>query len=157
MPLYWTLGPRSNTGFLTLDSWGTFDKHASLFSNSYNQAVDMFGNIPVSKAQQLFTKDPWLTKYDPYTKHLATSIVGAAGGGQPTATMGSVFDSAVDKLDKKYAINGLGKAALRTGVAYAGAKMFTNALGTMIGLPPNVQKSLVSAGTWAGAISSILN
>ena len=70
--------------------------------------------------------------------------------------MGGIFDSAMDKLDKKLSFQGLAKAGVRTVVANSVANLFTSALDTMVGLSPEAQRTIIDTGTWAGAISAIL-
>lgn len=46
----------------------------------------------------LFRADPVLTSYDPYVKNLGTSIIANASNGAKNTSLGSIFDSAVDKI-----------------------------------------------------------
>lgn len=83
----------------------------------------------------LFRGDPVLRKSNPYAMNLGTSIVAAAGNGRRNTTVGSVFDSAVNKIETKFSAQGMLDGALRTGAAYTTASLFTNAIGSMMGLP----------------------
>lgn len=87
---------------------------------------------------------------------MGTAIVANAGQGARNTSLGSIFDSAVDKIGTKLNMAGIANTALNATAAYATASLFTNAVGTMMGLPKQTRDNIISAGTWAGAISSIL-
>lgn len=104
----------------------------------------------------LFRSDPVLSTYDPYAKNFGTSIIASASNGARNTSLGSIFDSAVDKLQGRMTLSGMSNTALNAATSYATASLFTNAVGTMMGLPKGTRDNIISAGTWAGTISSIL-
>lgn len=124
---------------------------------SYTPDLD-FGK-PVNRltAMNLFQADQLLTSRDPYAAAFGTSVVAAAGGLPNTVTLGTIYDSAVNKFQMQQQLGSFGKTALQTGKAYIAASLFTKALDSMVGLQPRTRDNIVSAGTWAGAISSIIH
>lgn len=134
------------------------------YNNLMNERDSIVSNInwhqPVNagRATALINNDPYLQQ-TPYICNLGSSIINNAAINQQTRTptLGGIFDSAVDKISKKLTFGNVMKAGLRTVTANAAARLFTGAVGTMCNLSPATQKSLISAGTWAGAIKSILD
>ena len=155
-----TLGSmyRPNEAYGGVFNWKSpFVKRGALESG-YLTDIDFGKRISAPAAMALFSNDPNLQD-SPYVRNFGTSIVSAAALGQHTSrpTLGGVFDSAVDKFNSKLTLGGITRTAVRATVANAAARMFTGALGTMMDLPEGMRDNLVSAGTWAGAISSILD
>lgn len=125
-------------------------------SSSYvGNGIDFGRIVDTRNAANLFTSDP---NMDPYAMNMGAAIVNNASlqAGARNVTMGGIFDSAMDKLDKKLSFQGLAKAGVRTVVANSVANLFTSALDTMVGLSPEAQRTIIDTGTWAGAISAIL-
>ena len=129
----------------------------SMQNGSYMGQFDWNQPININAAAGLFNNDPFL-KDDPYARHMGTAIINNAGIQQHTnrPTLGGIFDSAVDKIENKLSFGGLVNVGVKTAVANGLARMFTGALDTMVGLPQSMQKKLVDAGTWAGAVTAIL-
>lgn len=121
--------------------------------------TDINYDKPVNRltAMNLFKADQLLTANDPYAAAFGLSVVAAAGGPKNTTTLGTIYDSAVNKFQMQQQLNSFGRTALQTGKSYIAASLFTKALDTMVGLQPSVRKNLIGAGTWAGAISSIIH
>lgn len=118
--------------------------------------INMQRRVNANNTINLFQGDPHMPTY---AQNFGTAIVANAAGhaGVSNPTLGNIFDSAVDKIKDKLTFGGVVDAAASSIIANAGARLFTGALDSMIGLPRNVQQNIVSAGTWAGAISSILS
>lgn len=123
----------------------------------YVQDLDWKKPISLYEAAPLFGADSHL-KDDPYTRRMGISILSSAAQREGSAypTTGSIYDSAVQKLNSKLTVGGVIQTGVRTVVANGLARLFTGALGTMVDLDKDTRDDLVSAGTWAGAISSIL-
>ena len=123
----------------------------------YVPTLDLSDTINARSATSLFTNDPFLQN-DDYVRNLGTSIVTNAAIQQHsnTPTLGSVFDSAVDKIDKKLSFSGLADVGVKSVISNATARLFTDVVGTMTNLTPDTRRNLVDAGTWAGTITSIL-
>ena len=91
-----------------------------------------------------------------YAGLAGTAIVNAAAGSDLYTTAGRVYDVARDKIDTHLTFGGVARAATRAVLANAGARMLAGALDSVCGLPEPARDAIVSAGTWAGAVSSIL-
>lgn len=133
-------------------------KHASYYNSNVDfPGMDMARMLDTRRTSQLFTQDPWLARNNPYAANMGNAIVNAAANGNRTTSLGSIYNTAVDKIDTKLGFQGVGSAAARAAMSYATASLLTGALGLVTTLPDQVKDNLVSAGTWAGTISSILN
>lgn len=144
-----------------LNKWGSaMSKRAAFYMDNdpgYEQALDFDRPVNAYSAVSLFTDDPYISQ-DPYLMNMGTSIVSNAAISNHTTrpTLGGIFDSAVQKIDSKLSIGGLVDVGARTVVANGLARLFTGALGTMCDLSDNTKENIISAGTWAGAVSAIL-
>jgi len=114
-------------------------------------------NVPYTK-QQFFTNDPFLQN-QPYVQNFGKSIVMDAmmRNGAVNVPMGMIYDSAVDKFKLKFSSGGIMSTVANTMLSNAAARLFTTALGAVTGLSKENQDRLVEAGTWAGAISSVIS
>lgn len=119
----------------------------------FSQIVD----VPYTK-QQFFSNDPFLQN-QPYVQNFGKSILVDAQlrNGAANVPMGTIYDSAVDKFKLKFSSGGIMSTVLNTMFANSAARLFTTALGAVTGLSKEKQDKLVEAGTWAGAISSVIN
>lgn len=124
----------------------------------YIGSIDYGKPVSLNAAASLFQDDPHLAGND-YVRNLGTSIVSNAGIQNRTSrpTLGNILDSAVDKLNTKLSFGGVAQAGVRSMVANTTARLFTGALGSMFDISPRARQNLVDAGTWAGAVTSILN
>lgn len=136
----------------------TLFKTASYLTDSYVDNLDWSKSINGTDARRLFSNDPWLAN-EPYIRHLGGSIVAGASleSGSRNPTLGNIFDNAVRKMENKLTWSGVTDLAVKSAVANGAARLFTGALDAMVGLDPRMRQSLVDAGTWAGAITSILD
>lgn len=123
----------------------------------YVPEMDFSSVINARDAKSLFTNDPYLQNND-YARNMGTAIVSnaALNAGSNNVTLGGVFDSAVNKISNKLSFEGVTSVAVKTLVSNGIARLLTGAIGTMTNLSPDVRNTIVEAGTWAGAVSSIL-
>lgn len=136
----------------------TLDKRA-FGMESYVQQLDWGRRVPLRSAQSLFTDDPFLPRNDRYAMNMGTAIVTDAAIRQNTAspTLGGIFDSAASKIGGKLSLGGMVDVGTKAMVANGAARLFTGAVGAVLGLGNGARKSLIDAGTWAGTISAILD
>lgn len=73
-----------------------------------------------------------------YAQNLGTAILNAVPTTGFNTTLGNVYDSAVNKFDKKLSFTGLSGSALKGVIAGSMAGMFTDVVGAMAGLPKSV-------------------
>lgn len=141
-----------------VDSFDPWPSKSASYMTGFNPP-HMSQMINVPQAMDLFRHDPMLLQHNPYAANFGTSVIAAAAPhpGTRAVPLGNVFDSAVNKVDSRLGFAGVAQGALRTGAAYATASLLTNAIGGMMGLPKQTRDNIISAGTWAGAISSILS
>ena len=131
-------------------------KYASLWGDQgYQPTFDFNTPIVQRNAVDLFANNPYIQKQD-YERNLGTSIImGApAYGGQ--TTLGGIYDSAVNKFDKKLSFNGLAGSAIKGAVAGGLAGMFTDALGAVVGMPDPLRRSVANTVGFAKAMTTIL-
>lgn len=134
-------------------------KQADLYSyDGYIPSFDFSKPVNVRQAASLFTNDPYLQN-EQYVKNMGTAIVTAAAqrSGTNNPTMGSIFDSAVEKVDKKLSFEGLTSIGVKSVISNSVARMFTNVLDTMMDLSPEAKRNIIDAGTWAGTVTAILD
>lgn len=133
-------------------------KTASYITDSYMQDLDWAKPIDARTAQALFTNDPKVQE-NAYARNLGLSIVNNAvnHSGSYHPTLGNVFDSALDKIEKKISWSGATDVALKSAVSNMTARLFTGALGAVCDMNDKTRQALVDAGTWAGAITAILD
>lgn len=141
----------------TMKKTGSVD-YDSVMDNGVTANIDWSRPISLATANDLMLGDPYLQR-DPYVVNLGTAIVNNAALSQHTnkPTLGGVFDSAVDKIGKKLNFEGVLSVGANAVLANTAARAFTGALGLVCDLSPRTRNALVDAGTWAGAIKSILN
>lgn len=153
------LSAREDHWVKLLRKTGSLDKTADspyLYGN-YVPTTDFSKALNAVSAVDLFVNDPYLQNQN-YVRNLGTSIITNAAQREGTSrpTLGSVFDSAVDKIDKKLSFEGLASVGVKSLVANSAARLFTSALGAMTDLDPKARQNIIDAGTWAGAITAIL-
>lgn len=137
------------------------------FTKNSNLSFEYDGFIPdlnygkiidANKAQDLFSNDPYLNMpQHSYARQFGTAVVtNAAQTPGGNTTLGSIFDSAVQKFNSKLSVEGVTSIGVKTMVANGMSKLFTNALDAMVDLDDNTKNKIVDTGTWAGAITAIL-
>lgn len=131
---------------------------AASYSDMYMQDIDWNQPVNLGVARSLFTPSAFNNGFDG-ARLTGASIVNNAAIQQGTMhpTLGAVYDSAIDKIDKNLSFGGLMRAGVKATVANGAARLFTGALGAVCDLSPKTRQSLLDAGTWAGAITSILS
>ena len=105
--------------------------------------------------QQMFASNPYIGN-DDYARNLGTSIINAAPSYGHTTTLGSVYDSAVNKFDTKLNFQGVGDKALRGVVSGSLAGMFTDVVGTVMGVPDPLRTRLSNSVGVGKALYEIL-
>lgn len=133
-------------------------KTASYLTDSYVQDLDWMQPLDSVRAKALFTNDPEV-QANAYARNMGLAIVNNAErlDGSRHPTLGRIFDSALDKFDSKLTVRGVTDVAVKSAVANASARLFTGALGAVCGMNDKARQALVDAGTWAGAITAILD
>lgn len=133
------------------------DKTAAL--DSYLQELDWQKPLNLAKADSLFTPGNGFDADSDLARLTGRAIINSAAPGPTpgTTTIGGVFDAAINKIENKLSLSGIASTALKTTVANGAARLFASALDTVCDLKPSTRNAIVDAGTWAGAISSILN
>ena len=139
---------------VVLSKWQ--EKRASIDNSGFIQDLDWSKQLRLKESLELF--GPAALPSSDYARHMGTAILTNAAMTQGTRspTLGGVFDSAVDKIETKLSLGGIVSTGVKTVVANGIAKLFTGAVDAVVGLPDNTKNNLISAGTWAGAITSIL-
>lgn len=131
-------------------------KLASLWGqSSYQPQLDL--NAPVSqmRAADIFAKNPYIQDH-PYEKNLGTSIVmGAPAYGNQT-TLGGIYDSAVNKFDKKLSYQGFAGKAIKSVAAGTLAGLFTDTVGAALGIGDPGRRSLANSVGIGTALYNIL-
>lgn len=123
----------------------------------YVTELDWNRRIPAADVVGLFKNDPHLDD-QMYARNMGISIVSDASINNHTRnpSLGNIFDSAVNKIENKLTFGGLTNVALKTAVANGVSRLFANSVGAMMDLSPKARQNLVDAGTWAGAVTSML-
>lgn len=135
-----------------LTKWGSFDS-TGFDGLDFNRAARVSGHQAIS----MFRDDPNLFD-SPYERNFGTAIVANACNRQGTSspTLGGIVDSAIQKFGNKLNWQGIASTAAAATIANAQANLFASALGTMFDLDRGTRNKLIEAGTWAGAVRSIL-
>jgi hypothetical protein len=135
-----------------LTKWGSFG-WTGFDGLDFSPATRISGH----QALSMFRDDPNLFD-SPYERNFGTAIVANACNRQGTSrpTLGGIVDSAIQKFDNKLNWQGVASTAVAATIANAQANLFANALGTMFDLDKGTRNKLIEAGTWAGAVRSIL-
>lgn len=136
-------------------------KQASVKQATYNFSWDMndqtevdFGKlIPVRMAQSMVINDPYT---EVYHKGNALDIINnASNGNDNKITAGSLFDSALNKVQKNLTAQGITNAVIRGAIGYGMAKAFTNTVSSFVDMPKGVQRAIVDAGMITNVIQGL--
>ena len=120
-----------------------------------DQSTLDFGKIiPVRYAQDMVMNDPYT---EIYHKGNALDIINNASrdGQDNKISAGSLFDSALNKVQKNLTAQGVVNAALRGTIGYGIAKAFTNTVATVTDMPKGLQDAIVSAGMITNIIQGL--
>lgn len=161
---YLALRANPNQKHYGLTSW--VPKTASLHKEAdelwsyggYVPDIDFSQVINARDAKSMFTNDPQLQN-DPYVRNTGLAIINSAASraGYINPTLGDIYDAARDKEKSKLSWAGVTNVAANTMLANATAHLFTSALGAVMPLSADTKRNIIDAGTWAAAITSILN
>ena len=148
--------PDNDTGLETQNTGSGITKKEYDMSWDINDQTTMdFGKlIPVRMATDIIMNDPYT---EIYHKGNALSVINDASrnGQDNKMTAGSLFDSALNKVQKNLTVQGVSNAALRGTIGYGVAKAFTNAIGTITDMPKGIQDAIVSAGMVTNIIQGL--
>lgn len=132
-------------------------KKASFGQDScYQSKLDLSKSIDRRAAIDMINNNPFMASHDSYARNLGTSIISAAPSIGNYSTLGGVYDSAQDKFDKKLTFQGLTNKALKGVVSGTMAGMFTDIIGTAVGIPSNLSKGISNTIGIGKALHSIL-
>lgn len=136
-------------------------KNAGMFQTAqYKPSVNLSTAVNPQQLTDYIRTNPFMQN-DSYAMNLGASILNAAPTTGFTTTLGNVYDSALNKFDKKLNFQGLAGSAAKGAIAGSLAGMFTDVCGAMAGLPSSVMKPISKdIGLLSGigtALKSILN
>lgn len=164
--LAFTAGVIPNLNF-DAQNWGTIDWYPKLKKTSMYKIASLWGdqgyqpsfdfNTPVIKrdAIRLFSDNPQVQQND-YARNLGTSILAAAPAYGEQTTLGSIYDSAVNKFDKKLSFQGLAGSIVKGVIKGGLAGLFTDTIGAMMGVPDPLRRSVANSVGFGTTICSIL-
>lgn len=113
----------------------------SSFYNEYSPVSDF--NTPVNPQYLVgLIKNNPLLQDNSYAINLGSSILNAAPSTGFNTTLGNVYDSALNKFDKKLSFQGLAGSAIKGVVSGSLAGMFTDVCGAMAGLPKSIMNPM---------------
>lgn len=132
-------------------------KKASLFGPAeYTPTVNFSTPFNPSAAINLIQNSPYVGS-DPYARNLGTSIVTAINpisGHLPT--LGNLYDSAQNKFDTKLSLGGMIGTGTKAIISAGLAGMFTDVVGTALGMPDKARNGLGRMAAIGTALHSIL-
>lgn len=132
------------------------NKTASLFQTvGYQPQLDFSQQLNRYDAAALMRNNPVLQQ-SPYAANLGTSIITAAPYTGAYTTLGGVYDSAVNKFQKKLQYQGLGSKMLKGAISGSLAGMFTDVVGTIFGMPQPLRRSISNSVGVGKALFQIL-
>lgn len=135
----------------------SLNKSASLWEFAGYQPSCKFDQVVNSNAvMDIFRTNPIL-RDDSYARNLGTSIVAAAPKfGYQNTTLGNIYDSAMNKFQNKLTLHGIAKQGAKGFIAGSLAGMFTDTVGTVMGLPPSARAPITKSVALGSALYSIL-
>jgi len=134
----------------------TLKKYASLWGDQgYQPTFDFNSPVTQRTAADLFANNPYIRDAE-YERNLGTSIIMGAPAYGGETTLGGIYDSAVNKFDKKLSFSGLAGSAVKGAIAGGLAGMFTDTLGAVIGMPDPLRRSVANTVGFAKAMTTIL-
>lgn len=133
-------------------------KKANDFFNmtGYVPDIDWSKTFNASELRDITSNDPNLAAYPRNEMNaIVNNTVNMSGSNHPTFS--DLYASAAQKIDNKLSWNGVANIAARTMLSNTASRLLVNAVDAIVGIDPNVKRNIVDAGTWAGAITSILS
>ena len=154
-----------NKKYYGLTSWNPEPDQASKFlikTQSFNQpmiyqpSVNMSTQVDVKSVSDIFRTNPIL-RSDSYARNLGLSIVNAAPNSSfDKVALGSIYDSAVNKFQHKIGFSDVVGQGLKSFAAASLAGMFTDTIGTVMGMPAKVRGPLTKSTALGTALYTIL-
>ena len=146
-----------------LGSWGVkknsalMTKVASLWeTQGYQTQLDLSTTVNPNTVAGMIQNNPYLQN-SPYERALGTSIVTGAKRTGSQTTLGNIYDSALNKFDHKLSFEGVTNKAVKSLVQGSLAGMFTDVVGSVVGLPDPVRGQVANTVGFASALNAILN
>ena len=132
-------------------------KTASLWQTANYQPSCNFNQVVDSSAVlDIFNTNP-IIRDNSYIKNFGTSIVTAAPKvNYGSTTLGGIYDSAYNKFENKLTLHGIAKQGVKSLVAGSLAGLFTDTVGTVVGLPAAVKAPITKSVALGSALYSIL-
>ena len=123
----------------------------------YVPSIDFSKPIDVRAARDMFDNNPHLQD-DPYVRHFGDSVLMNAAGtaGVYNPTLGQIQDSATEKFKNKFTLAGIADIGIKTALANTAATMFTDVVGTVGSLSPDMRRNIIDGTTLATALISII-
>lgn len=130
---------------------------SSMFSwDMTNDQTDLdFGKlIPIKMANDVVFNDP---NTEIYQKGNALDIINKAAQGSHNGKMtaGSLFDSALNKVQNNLTMGGVTNAAVRATIGYGMAKAFTNTMCSLVDMPKPLRDGIVTLGMVSNVIQGL--
>lgn len=122
----------------------------------YQPQLDLSKSINRQQAIAMMNNNPYLAQQPSYARHLGTSIITAAPSIGNQVYLGGIYDSAVNKFQNKLSFQGIGSKVVKGVVSGALAGMFTDVVGTAIGMPERMADGLSNTIGIGQALYSIL-
>lgn len=144
-----------------LTKWPDMYKKASMWQTpgwqtpGYQPQLDFSRSINVLDTKQMMASNPYLQDSS-YARNLGTSIVSAAPAFGNTTTLGNIYDSAYDKFDKKLSFQSTGSKIINGAIAGSLAGMFTDVVGTVMGVPDPLRTRMANSIGVGKALYDIL-
>lgn len=121
----------------------------------YQPQLDFSQSINTLDTRQMLASNPYIHDNN-YVRNFGTSIINAAPSYGNTTTLGNIYDSAVNKFDKKLEFQGIGSKALQGALSGSLAGMFTDVIGTVMGVPDPLRTRLANSVGVGKALYDIL-
>ena len=117
-------------------------------------SLDFGKMLPVRMTKDIIMNDP---DSEIYQKGNALDIINNASGYNDNGRMsaGSLFDSALNKVQQNLTLSGLAEAGTRAIIGYGVAKAFTNTMCNLIDMPKPLRDGIVSAGMITNVIQGL--
>ena len=135
---------------------GSYKKASEDFSWDINdQSYLDFGKIlPVRMTKDFILNDP---NAEIYQKGNALDIINRASGNNDNGKMsaGSLFDSALNKVQQNLTLSGVAEAGVRAVIGYGMAKAFTSTMCNLVDMPKHLRDGIVSAGMITNVIQGL--
>lgn len=157
------LAMNSDAPYYNLDTWkptektGRLEKLSSLWqTQGYQPVVDM--SLPINRGttMDIINNNPYMQQSS-YQKNLGVSIIAGANNQGNLTTLGSVYDSAVNKFDTKLSFQGVADKALKSTASGIMAGMFTDVIGSVMGMPQPMRRQVANSVGFGKALYQILN